>query len=187
MQTPSMERRDAILGISGVLGGSIATKLLVESSEANTLELTDTSFSVSGGTHEYETELQDVNLSASIEYEYNANTSLDKRAIGLYAGPSESDLERVAIDVVNPETKSNSGTLDLQGSLIEETAYTLSELDNAETTIHAKIECWLEANNEEIARETATETFTLTVNEKEISVELAFQATGSTSIEETEG
>jgi len=177
-----MNRRQVLVGASTITAGSIGFLALSPDKALATID--DTSFSVPDAHHvQIDDDIENVELQTTVDYSVESNVDIHEVEIQLLVGNGNGDLDIIARNTNDDMTLSNfSDSVDLRGSLLQSSAFNLSNFDpgsgSITTDITAEIRLIAYRDGEEMATDTMTESFGVTVEDGVIEIDTTMQATG---------
>ena len=125
--------------------------------------------SVDGTEHTVDDDIQDVLLDALVAYQYDV-ADAEQYIVELQVGESAEELETIAWDYDDEPEGAESGTVELEGSLLDADAFSAEDLqpplaETEETDVVVGVVLEVERENGETETATETETVTLTVHD----------------------
>jgi len=177
-----MNRRQVLVGASTITAGSIGFLALSPDKASATIE--DTSFSVPDAHHmQVDEDIENVELATTVDYLIESNVDIHEVEIQLMAGNGNGDMDIIARHIDDELSLSNfADTVDVTGSLLSSSAFNLSNFDpgsgSITTDVTAEIRLIAYRDDDEMATDSVTETFAVTVEDGVIEIETQVQATG---------
>lgn len=135
-----------------------------------------------------DTVLEDVRLRADADWSYDANAKMHGVEMELHVGPSASSLDMIARhERQDIGTDSLAGEAVLSGSLVQSTPFSIDNFQPSSGTVTigvvAELRLFVIRNGDAVATATQSESFDVTVSEKELEVSAGVSADGSVAFE----
>lgn len=183
MQRNALTRRRAILTGAGIAAGTLSSIALTSDNATATASVTG-DFTVPDGKKVLTDQtLEDVTLTAAVDWSFQANAKIHGIEIELHVGASPSTLDLIARHE-NHElgTTSLTGTEELSGSIVGASDYSIENFTPTDgelnTSVIAELRFYAIRDENVVAEARHTASFTVTTRNEELTVEMGVNATG---------
>lgn len=177
----AMQRRTVLATAGGIVSGGTLVALTSTQQAGASATVQFGSLDVADKTYEETTELQDVAINVNAEWKFSADRTPDKWELILQVGEPNSSLTQIAVDRMAPSSTSNSGSTEIQGSVLDG-SFTIDQfrIDGSKKTIDMVVALTYRVvhSEEVIATASVQDTAALTVTPGSVEGSASIKGTG---------
>jgi hypothetical protein len=134
--------------------------------------------------------LQDIVVDMTAQWSYDSNVRVDAVETEVHAGQRASSLDMIArktTEIDGGKQKSNNGSTDLSGSLVQAAGFSLSDMvpdtGTLEHTALAELRVFIIHDTEAVAETIIRDTFTVTISQESVEVTMSASGSGTVTFE----
>ena len=176
-----VSRRTVLSGLGGTVIGGIGIATL--GTETANAQVFFGSLDIADRQYEQTSKLQDVQLRVNANYKYDSEETPDAWSLKLHAG-KDGQFTELTEERLAPRSNADSGTEELEGSLIDTPHYAIENFQLSESqteiveTINVKLTFQVFVGEREIANASVEDTADLTVTKGEIKASAQIKGNG---------